>query len=156
LVVIAVIALLASIVLVVLNGARVKARDTRRKALYYDVNGRYPIIARWATSEVAFYDDGTKWASLKSMISPYVSKLSNDPLGTPAGASATGPWITGNHHYAYSSYGIIYDLVTQLESISDPDRCQVRATLYHQGEAGIAAIDGSWCGVLSSQMHADH
>lgn len=102
LVVIAIIGLLSSIVLTSLNGARVKARDTKRAAdikqlataiqLYYDDNGIYPSNAGckngWCC--LGHGDAGTCWHStdiyhgrtaLDNSLSPkYISTLSDDPL----------------------------------------------------------------------------
>lgn len=162
LVVISVIALLASVVLVAMNDTRMKSRDVKRKAdlrvirnaleLYYDANGQYPQIAKWATSEATTYDNGTKWALLRSALAPYISALPGDPR--PMGTA--GPWTNGNYHYAYSSTSSsVYDLVAQLENHGDPETCQHKFTLYHSGE-GTTPPNGSWCGNYSQYIYADH
>lgn len=91
LVVIAIIALLAAIVLVSLNTARTKARDTKRIAdlkqiqlaleMYYDDNGSYPNRHTTSTS--------SGWNSLASDLSAYISALPKDPKNS------------GNYRYYY-------------------------------------------------------
>lgn len=122
LVVIAIISLLASVVLISLNAARIKARDARRIAdinqmskameLYAaDNNGLYPA------TEDAFSTDGSmacvgpvvlggptipaqvgcgwcnRWCWLSDVLKPYISKMPKDPLNNPD---------TG-HFYYYTS-----------------------------------------------------
>lgn len=161
LVVVAIISLLSSIVMASLNGARVKARDTVRISnleqiknaleLYYSTNNSYPGIGRWATSEPTSYDAGTSWASLQTALLPYI-KLPNDPK--PAGTS--GPWTTGNYHYAYASDGQIYDLVAQFEDTNNKNRCEIRQWKYHLGE-GANPPETVWCPTFGAQyLYADH
>ncbi len=82
LVVISIIGVLASIVLVSLDDARIKTRDIRRKTdlhalelavqLYYDSTGAFPINATTGSGD---------WpATYKTQASPYISKLPLDPL----------------------------------------------------------------------------
>lgn len=162
LVVVAIVGVLASIILVSLNTSRMKARDTRRMTdfrelrkaieLYYNDFGSYPQPGiYWATSGATTYDSGSGWTTLESLLSPYIDRLPRDPK--PTGTS--GPWYSGNHHYAYGSNGQVYDLVAQLEDSNSPYRCTVKQWKYHRGEGGIPP-ESSWCGSYHANMYADH
>lgn len=137
LIVIAIIGLLSSVVLASLNSARKKARDARRmsdlneirKALefYFDANGYYPQSGGcgWDCNGYSFSTDAS-WDALQSDLSPYIPKLPKDPIN-----NAAGPWSQGNLSYAYGNVGKTtylpqYDLTTQLEDTSNPQRCGVK------------------------------
>ncbi len=165
LVVVAIISLLSSVVFASLNSARVKARDAKRLEslheirtaleLYYNTNNAYPVIGRWAMSEATpSYDtSGAGWAALQTYLSPYIASLPNDPKAT----GTSGPWYTGNYHYAYSSDGQTYDLVGQLEDTNNKNICTYKQWRYHQGEGSSYPPESVWCNVgLSPYLFEDH
>jgi len=105
LVVIAIIGLLATIVLVSLNSARAKARDTKRITsmkqmqlaleLYFDDNGSYPGTTSW----VKDCSGDSSWSNLfDSALSLYMSKAPNDPL------FSNNPWPLC-YYYKLGDYG---------------------------------------------------
>ena len=112
LVVIAIIGILATIVLVSLNTARQKARDTKRLGdlrqvalaleMYYDDNTKYP-----GGSEASGCND---WATMKTAIEAggYMTVVPSDPVNS------------GTLVYAFESDEQSYVLRAQLENTNNP------------------------------------
>jgi len=142
LVVIAVISLLASIILVNVNGFMEKVRDTRRKLdlkslenaleVFYSSSGHYPLggwyASCWNPSGNWIADSGNYNWSVDIIQQPH------DPVDPcshwPWDGSGTAPSAT----YAYySDNGQRYVLVTRLENGSDRATIQYSNTLWFDG-----------------------
>ncbi|OGE78886.1 MAG: hypothetical protein A3C85_04320 [Candidatus Doudnabacteria bacterium RIFCSPHIGHO2_02_FULL_48_21] len=90
LVVISVIGLLASVILIALNSARVKARNTKRLAdmrqiqtalaLYYNANGQYPLDSNEAGCNCDYSHVPSGASDFLPTLSAYITTKINDPL----------------------------------------------------------------------------
>lgn len=141
LVVIAIIGVLASTVLASVNSARIKARDARRRAdlkqislaleLYYDTYGVYPphrpssscggARPDWATS----YCSTANWLTTDANFLSFLPIVSKDPINR-LGTDDTPWWFALTYTYGVSADRQIYDLLTNLENTSDPQRCELK------------------------------
>lgn len=138
LIVIVVIAILATISIVMYRGIQERGRDSQRESdvavitkaleMYYIDNGRYPagsgstvINSGWSTTADA------SWANLATHLVPkYISSLPGDPVSRPG----VSPLSVGNYNYAYfgnhggqycAGIGQAYVLVYNFESKAKKD-----------------------------------
>lgn len=173
LIAVSIMGILAALVLAALNPFQQfkKAHDAQRKSdlrqiklaleQYYNDNGKYPQVGTCAYGTNGYVyslsggicggTGGSNWIS--SLVPTYIAKLPVDPIN-----NAIQPWNAGNYSYAYgnvSSDGQHYDLFTQLEATSDPQRCGVQDYLYI---IGLSPPGSHWCtafgGAYSNQIYA--
>ena len=117
LVVISIISLMSSVVLTALQDARGRSRDAKRietliqvqraLELYYHDNNQYPSYTYAYSTLGSQCGAGSRWCSLETALSPYLSKL-------PRGESGITWYYDTNSGDGYTSYG----LMTQFESTS--------------------------------------
>jgi len=169
LVVIAIIGLLSTIVMVSLNTARMKARDTKRKGelkqiataleMYYDAYGRYPPFrpsnscggtrSDWATS----YCSLANWLTTDDDFLKFLSTVPKDPLNKLVDGD-TPWWDSFTYTYGVSTDGQIYDLLTSLETPGDKDRCEFRIWVSQAVWPGDTGCWGSGVAARNDQIYS--
>ncbi|OGE75347.1 MAG: hypothetical protein A3C85_02345 [Candidatus Doudnabacteria bacterium RIFCSPHIGHO2_02_FULL_48_21] len=141
LVVISIIALLASVILVSLNSARAKARNAKRVSdllqiqtaleLYYDDNNRYPVSGGWRSQcagwgslaqNLVVYDP----AAAKGIVPAYMAWLPADPSMNAAANTACYIYNSDGVNYKFLDRGIddmtLADVNGQFLKFKDPAR----------------------------------
>jgi len=141
LVVIVIIGLLAGIGISSFGGSLTRARDTKRKGdlvelklalnQYYYTYGKYPPHrpsstcggnrTDWATSICT----QSNWLTTDSNFLQFLEYVPKDPTNIK-GNDDTPWWFALTYTYGVSADGQKYDLLTNLENKSDPERCELK------------------------------
>lgn len=157
LVVIAIIGLLATMAVLGYSAANQRSRDAKRKSdlrqiskaleLYFDDNGVYPPAPCGYNCNGYYLSYNANWATFVTYLEPYMD-VPTDPTN-----NACNPWVNNCHSYTYGNVSDgthatlpnQYDLTTNLESTSDPDRCSVKHYVFFFDQR-------QWCGGYSGQI----
>jgi|GEM_PF-1061128 len=171
LVVIGILALISSIAMVAIDGAKVKARDARRKAdikeiqtaleMFYNAYGRYPAHKssagcfsgsdnNWASSRCS----GDQWLTADPDFYKMMARVPKDPL-----EKGSWPITTGGYMYVYRSQNTpgwngandkaqYYDLIARMENPKDTDRCDTKCW------RSYSSAGGSYCAGTSGKCGA--
>ena len=118
-----------------------RARDARRRTdikqistalqLYYNSYSTYPPYRAssscggyrndWATS----YCSEANWLTTDNNFLEFISHVPRDP-SNKLGNDDTPWWFALTYTYGVSADGQQYDLLTNLENTSDPERCELK------------------------------
>ena len=158
LVVIAIISLLASVVLVNLNGARQKTRDVLRKSelrhlqsaleIYYSTYGSYPDTGgAWYSSEPgdeAGSNNGGDW--IPGLAPDYIGELPTDPKGGESSIAYCNTEHSYKSAFLYISNGVNYKLLSNcaFESISASDA-------YENSDSYYDPVHSSWAWMVTNK-----
>lgn len=143
-VVIAIIAILAAIVLVNINGFLMKGRDAKRKAdlhnlsvalkSYYAANGSYPVTgnptnARDSVNTIysGYPPENSGWFDFwnSTTINSFLPVIPIDPLDDDAGPWCWSGATSKNNIYTYTSDGTHFILCGWLENSNDSARLEL-------------------------------
>lgn len=141
-VVCAIIATLASIMVIQTRKYIIRGRDTQRIAdlnqiagaleLYYAANHSFPPVGCGYDCDGYYLSyNSAEWNTLATALQPYLGKLPVDPIN-----SACLPSVAGCYSYLYgyvgkNLYKIRYELIGQLETPNHPLSCGVKNYTYY-------------------------
>lgn len=131
--VVAIIGILSAIAMTSLNGAKARARDTKRKAeteeihkaleLYYLDHGEYPASGG---STAAFQNTGwtnsgnASWDTLQAALAPYMAELPEDPVNDAALFRRTYNYYSRGYGCDKQWFMLIYGLESQAAPAATP------------------------------------
>ena len=174
-VVIAIVAVLATIIITSVNQFQTKGRDAKRIAdlnqmqkaleMYKIDNGKYPSSGSAGCTgggtSWCYSANTTEWNLLGTILKNYMGIIPKDPVNTGGGSNPLDG--TKYYNYAYLSGraggqcadGSCYDLLTNLEDVNSSLRCEIKLYTYY----GNTPAPRVFCGAVypnGNQIYSPH
>lgn len=164
LVVMSIIGFLSSTLMVALNNARAKTRDSVRRQtllslqkaleLYFNDNGAYPVAAGWMSSEANENPGATSAPGnyIPSLVAGgYISRLPSDPLGGVSGNCGT--WKRAFLYTTSNTGGKDYKLLSHCSAENPIGSSDPLIDPYRDGGPDVCVRDGP--GLVSWSVFSD-